>query len=129
MTLSVEQSKASHFLTLSGRGQGFATNTSIHAHLTGCRRHTKQQRSSHHSFLGADPGFTSLPSLIGPCSLHYFHENQASCRYFHIHPGNSGQKLRRQQTTPANSSHYHRQHWVCRSHTGMTHGQISSLQR
>ena len=65
MTLPSEKAQVSHFLTLSGRGQGLATNTAAHAHLPGCKRHTNQpRRSSHQLTVKAARGFTALPSLM-----------------------------------------------------------------
>ena len=65
MTLLSEKAQVSHFLTLSGRGQGLATNTAAHAHLPGCKRHTNQpRRSSHQLTVKAARGFTALPSLM-----------------------------------------------------------------
>ena len=65
MTLPGEQPQVSHYLTLSGRKQALATNTSIHGYLPGCKRHTNQpRRSSHQLTVKAARGFTALPSLM-----------------------------------------------------------------
>ena len=65
MTLPSEKAQVSHFLTLSGRGQGLATDTADHAHLPPCKRHTNQpRRSSHQLTVKAARGFTALPSLM-----------------------------------------------------------------
>ena len=63
-----------HTLHTWWKGQAHARKKPFQGKLVCCNRHTKQERrSSHYPSLGAALGFTSLPSLIGPCSPHYFH--------------------------------------------------------
>ena len=119
MTLPSEKAQVSHFLTLSGRGQGLATNTAAHAHLPGCKRHTNQpRRSSHQLTVKAARGFTALPSL-----MHAAH--RITCRIskpdavFLTAIWETLSKMQRQRPTPANSSLYHGQHLGCRSHSGL----------
>jgi len=82
MTLPGEQSQVFHYLTLSGRKQGLATNMSIHGYLPGCKRHTNQPHtSSYDPSLKAAMAFTTLPSLTGPCSPHYLHDIHALCSF------------------------------------------------